>query len=90
MDTNRDKLIELYRKRHVAYKETFSSDNGKEVIKDLEEVCYVKRSTVSTTNVIDPYVLAFREGQRSIMLRIQNMMSEDQLKQIGVEDASRT
>lgn len=85
-DTNRDKLIEQVKQRHVSYKETFASETGKLVLKDLTDACYMTRSTITDGSTVDPYQIAFREGQRSIVLRITNLMSDAQLKNLGDED----
>lgn len=86
---NREKLIELITKKHVYYKETFSTPNGKLVLDDLENDCYLNRSTISDGSNVDPYQIAFREGQRSVILKIKNLMSDEQLKRLGVEDATK-
>ena len=85
MDENRQKLIELLQKKHSVYKDFFDTVNGQEVLKDLDGKYYSEKSTVNTTNIIDPYVLAFREGQRTVLLYIKNMANDKQIKQLSPE-----
>lgn len=89
MDSNRDKLIEEVAKRHSIYKETFSSATGKKVLEDLEDSYFINKSTIRDTDNVDPYRIAFLEGQRAVVLRIKNLISDKQLKQLGVKDASK-
>jgi hypothetical protein len=59
------------------YKLVFESDQGKQVMSDLEKRCHYN----STTNVIgDSHESAYREGQRSILLFIKNMLLNDKQK----------
>jgi hypothetical protein len=90
VDENREKLIKLLTERHIFYKETFDTESGQKVIEDLEKDYYVNNSLINTTNVIDPYVIAFREGQRSVILRINNLRSDKQIKAIGGESDNGT
>lgn len=53
------------------YKQCFTSPAGVEVLKDLE-AAYGNRSSFSS----DPYQTAFKEGQRSMVLRILTMLRE--------------
>ena len=53
------------------YKECFSSPAGEIVLKDLD-AAYGDRISFSS----DPYGTAFKEGQRSVLLRIKAMIKE--------------
>lgn len=86
MDDNRSKLIELFKKKHSAYKDFFETKNGQLIMKDLEETFYIHKSTINTENIIDPTIIASREGQRSVVLRIKNLASGRQLKFIEGRD----
>ena len=77
-----DPRIEAIKKRYHMYKETFSTPTGIEVLKDLQKECYINRSTITNPSNPDPYITVFREGQRAVVLKIQNLMSKDQLDEI--------
>ena len=53
------------------YKTIFNTDEGKEVLADLEKRCHYH----STTNVKgDSHESAYMEGQRSVLLFIKSML----------------
>ena len=54
------------------YSFTFSSEEGKRVMEDLEQA-YYNRISFSR----DPYATAFNEGQRAVIVRIKNLIKED-------------
>ncbi len=54
------------------YKTTFSTKEGERVLADLESA-YYHRSSFSK----DPYETAFKEGQRAVIVRILNLLKED-------------
>ena len=59
------------------YKIVFESDQGKQVMTDLEKRCHYN----ATTNVRgDSHESAYMEGQRSVLLFIKNMLHNDKLK----------
>ena len=59
------------------YKFIFSTDEGKEVLSDLEKRCHYH----STTNVKgDSHESAYMEGQRSVILFIKSMLRKDKGK----------
>ena len=59
------------------YKLVFESDQGKQVMSDLEKRCHYN----ATTNVVgDSHESAYMEGQRSVLLFIKNMLLNDKLK----------
>jgi hypothetical protein len=65
-ETKRVRLIK-------AYRELFHSDAGKEVLHDLCKSCNVYASTMDT-NV---HEMAFKEGARSVILRILKTIEQD-------------
>ena len=69
-----EKLIEGLRKN---YEYIFNTDEGKEVLVDLEKRCHYH----STTNVKgDSHESAYMEGQRSVLLFIKSMLRKDKGK----------
>ena len=53
------------------YKQTFNSDSGKKVLMDLRSRCYANRSTFDK----DASTTAFNEGQRNVILHIDNFLN---------------
>lgn len=86
MDNNRQKLIDLLTEKHAQYKEVFTSPSGLKVIKDLEDKYYINKSTSGKDEQIDMFTRGMREGERTVVLYIKNMISDEQLKQIGDKD----
>lgn len=66
--SNADALREYYRL-------TFDTDDGMVVIDDLEARYHIHTPTFSP----DPYESAYREGQRSVVLFIKNMLIDPTL-----------
>ena len=59
------------------YKFIFNTEEGKEVLTDLEKRCHYH----STTNVKgDSHESAYMEGQRSVILFIKQMLRKDKEK----------
>ena len=57
----------------IDYKQTFTSESGNKVLEDLKKRC----SFNSTTFVQgDSHDTAFREGQRAVVLFINNMLNK--------------
>ena len=73
-----NKKLEQYVKNlKTNYKMIFSSDEGKQVLSDLEKRCHHH----TTTNVKgDSHESAYMEGQRSILLFIKPMLRNDNEK----------
>ena len=68
------KLIEGLKKN---YEYIFNTEEGKEVLSDLEKRCHYH----STTNVKgDSHESAYMEGQRSVLLFIKSMLRKDKGK----------
>lgn len=57
--------------RQRAYKVTFDSDLGKEVLKDLHKFCRASKPTYSS----DPREHAMLEGRREVWLRIAHHLN---------------
>ena len=55
------------------FKEVFKGEAGKELIAHLSNVFHVFK----TTQAPDPYVSAFQEGQRSVVIRIMEILHQD-------------
>lgn len=56
-----------------AYRELFSSDEGKEVLHDLCKSCNMYTSTFDG----NPHEMAYKEGARSVVLRILRTVDID-------------
>lgn len=56
-----------------AYREIFSSDAGKAVLEDLCKACNVYSSTMD----VNPHEVVFKEGARSVVLRILKTVEID-------------
>ena len=68
-ENNADKLKGL----REDYIKTFSSEEGKRVLKSLEESCLFKTTTFSK----DPLEMAYHEGMRSVYLHINTIIEMD-------------
>ena len=69
-----EKLLQGLQKN---YECIFNTDEGKEVLLDLEKRCHYH----STTNVKgDSHESAYMEGQRSVLLFIKSMLRKDKGK----------
>ena len=55
------------------YKRLFNSEDGSRVLQDLMVSHYMTGNTMSA----DPYVTAFNEGQRNVVLRLLKLVKED-------------
>jgi len=76
MEENKQ-LEKLITKLKTNYKYIFNTDEGKEVLADLEKRCHYH----STTNVKgDSHESAYMEGQRSVILFIKSMLRKDKEK----------
>ena len=76
MEENKQ-LEKLITKLKTNYKYIFNTDEGKEVLADLEKRCHYH----STTNVKgDSHESAYLEGQRSVLLFIKSMLQNENEK----------
>lgn len=60
----------------LAYRRTFNTDDGAQVLNDLKTRFGFEATTFSG----DPYETAFNEGQRAAVLLIVRMLSEEKDK----------
>ena len=76
MEENKQ-LEKVINRLKTNYKYIFNTDEGKEVLADLEKRCHYH----STTNVKgDSHESAYMEGQRSVLLFIKSMLRKDKGK----------
>ena len=76
MEENKQ-LEKLITKLKTNYKYIFNTDEGKQVLADLEKRCHYH----STTNVKgDSHESAYMEGQRSVLLFIKSMLQNENEK----------
>ncbi len=54
------------------YMATFNTKEGEVVLEDLTQAYYHRSSFTK-----DPYETAFKEGQRAVVVRILNLLKED-------------
>jgi len=76
MEENKQ-LEKVINRLKTNYKYIFNTDEGKEVLADLEKRCHYH----STTNVKgDSHESAYMEGQRSVLLFIKSMLQNENEK----------
>jgi len=63
--------IKLLKQRYIS---VFSGKDGAKILEDLEKMCFVNQSTLYLEQ---PHVMIYREGQRSVLVHIKNMMNFD-------------
>ena len=67
-------LEQLIKKLRNNYQYIFNTDEGKEVLSDLEKRCHYH----TTTNIKgDSHESAYMEGQRSVLLFIKQMLQKE-------------
>ena len=71
-DIANEQLNEI-RQRKRDYLAAFGSEEGKRVLKDLEGMCYINKTTFSATR--DRTLL--NEGMRFVVVHIKNIMDMD-------------
>lgn len=71
-DENKDNIIRLKALRED-YKKTFSTEEGKRVLKDLENTCFYNTTTFSDKALM----IAFNEGNRAVFLHIKTILELD-------------
>lgn len=62
----------------AAYKFVFESDDGQRVMEDLRRRCHAHTSTFST----NPNETYFNEGQRQVVLFIEDMLAADDTRKL--------
>jgi len=62
----------------LAYRQVFSTEQGKKVIDDL-----IKRFMLRSSMSLDPHQIAFQEGERNIVLMLLHTLNidEEQLRE---------
>ncbi len=65
--------FEKFKQMKSDYLAVFSGDAGSRVLKDLRRYCYYNRTTIDK----DPVMMAFKEGQRSVILHIHTVLNMD-------------
>ena len=78
-------LTKLFFVRHRAYKDTFNSPQGKQVLADLRKFC---RATLPTANVDSVNTTYLLEGRREVFLRIMShlQLTEDDIYNLNEEN----
>lgn len=78
-------LTKLFFVRHRAYKSTFSTPEGKQVLADLRRFCRATLPTADVDNVHTTYLL---EGRREVFLRIMShlQLTEDDIYNLNEGD----
>ena len=76
-DSNLQKIKDI----RVAYRKTFSTEDGAKVLADLERRCFITDTTFNK----DPYLFSFQEGTRSVVLHIKQLIEvADELQKEAV------
>ena len=62
------------------YKRVFGTEQGKRIMQELIQAHYIMQPVMNK----DPLVMAFKEGQRNVVLRILNILetSEEQMHKL--------
>ena len=86
----------LFRRRD-AYRATFNGPMAAIVMDDLEHYCHHRRSMLKAalsriTHQVDPYQLAFMDGQRDVLMRIKAQigLSPDDIDRTAQRIQART
>jgi hypothetical protein len=68
-------------RKHRSYRDAFSTDAGKVVLKDLKDFCGADKPCFSK----EPLEMAYREGRREVYLRIMAHidLTKEQLRQLN-------
>lgn len=70
----------------VAYKNTFQSDDGQRVLRDLSGFCHAGKTSVKLgPHGVDPQATLVAEGRREVWLRISDYLglTPDQMRQLA-------
>lgn len=71
--------LKRYHAQVIEYKKTFTDEVGQKVLLDLMKA-HGMLDCHFNVNDSDPYVLAFKEGQRNVILRILSIIKYDTKK----------
>jgi len=63
----------------IAYKQTFGTEAGQKVLKDLSSRCFKYQTTFTG----EPYGTFVNEGARQILLTIESMMSDEDIQRLA-------
>ena len=80
MEDNTNKLIKMLEENHALFKETFSNEHGRKVLEQLENKYYINKSTTANDENLDMFIRGLREGQRTVILYILNMLDDSNIK----------
>ena len=67
------------KKLRLAYIQTFGTEAGQAVLKDLQARCFKYQSTIDP----NPYLTATNEGARQILLTIEELMSDEGIQRLA-------
>lgn len=68
------------KQRATAYRMTFTSDYGKQVMDDLAKQCHVDMTSFNVNNP-DSLTTAYKEGERSVYLYIQRQINKGKVNE---------
>lgn len=68
------------KQRATAYRMTFTTDYGKQVMDDLAKQCHVDIPSFNVNNP-DPLTTAYKEGERSVYLYIQRQINKGKVNE---------
>lgn len=71
--------LEEEKNLRIAYKQTFNTEAGQKVLKDLQGRCFKYDTTVVPG---DPQGTHVNEGARQILLTIEELMSDEGIKRL--------
>ena len=66
--------------RMAAYRDFLSTENGELILEDLKNACHYHTTTMAET----PYITAFNEGRRSVVMQIIETanLTPEQIKKV--------
>ena len=74
-----DKIKKIYDKKQTAFRKTFGSDNGKDVLADLRTFCFATKPTIGieSDGISKAIEMARKEGRREVFDRIVTFLKLD-------------
>ena len=76
-----DLTPEQEKKLRMAYVQTFGTEAGQIVLKDLQKRCFKYQTTF--TGIDEPYGTLLREGARRLLLTIEELMSDEGIQRLA-------
>lgn len=76
----KDLTPEQEKKLRVAYQQTFGTEAGQMVLKDLQARCFKYQSTVVPS---DPFGTHTNDGARDVLLTIEELMSNEGIQRLA-------